>query len=33
VMATLLTGVTGSLPHIPTAAVGGSRMAHPGYAE
>ena len=33
VMATLLTGVTGSLPHIPTVAAGGSRMAHPGYAE
>ena len=33
VMATLLQGVTGSLPHIPTAAAGGSRVAHPGYAE
>ena len=33
VMATLLAGVTGSLPHIPTAAAGGSRVAHPGYAE
>jgi putative selenate reductase len=32
VMATLLMGVTGSLPHIPTAAAGGSRVAHPGYA-
>ena len=32
-MATLLAGVTGSLPHIPTAAAGGSRVAHPGYAE
>jgi hypothetical protein len=25
-MATLLAGVTGSLPHIPTAASGGSRV-------
>jgi len=33
VMATLLAGVTGSLPHIPTAAGGGSRISHPGYAE
>ena len=33
VMATLLAGVTGSLPHIPTASAGGSRVAHPGYAE
>jgi putative selenate reductase len=33
VMATLLAGVTGSLPQIPTAAAGGSRLAHPGYAE
>jgi putative selenate reductase len=33
VMATLLAGVTGSLPQIPTAAAGGSRVAHPGYAE
>ncbi len=33
VMATLLAGVTGSMPHIPTAAAGGSRVAHPGYAE
>ena len=33
VMATLLAGVTGSLPHIPTAAPGGSRVGHPGYAE
>jgi hypothetical protein len=32
-MATLLTGVTGSLPHIPTVAAGGSRVAHPGYTE
>jgi putative selenate reductase len=32
VMATLLAGVTGSLPHIPTAA-GGTRVAPPGYAE
>ena len=33
VMATLLTGVTGSLPHIPTAAAGGSRVAAPRFAE
>ena len=33
VMATLLAGITGSLPHIPTVAVGGSRISHPGYAE
>jgi len=33
VMATLLAGVTGSLPHIPTAAADGSRVAHPGFAE
>ena len=33
VMATLLQGVTGSLPHIPTAAAGGSRVARPVYAE
>ncbi len=33
VMMTLLAGVTGSLPHIPTAAAGGSRVTHPGYAE
>ncbi len=33
VMATLLAGVTGSLPHIPTAAAGGSRVAPPGCAE
>jgi hypothetical protein len=33
VMATLLAGVTGSLPQIPTAAAGGSRVAHPGCAE
>ncbi|HEX7399517.1 MAG TPA: FAD-dependent oxidoreductase, partial [Candidatus Limnocylindrales bacterium] len=32
-MATVLTGVTGSLPHIPTVAAGGSRVAHPGYTE
>jgi putative selenate reductase len=32
-MTTLLLGVTGSLPQIPTAAPGGSRVAHPGYAE
>jgi hypothetical protein len=29
VMATVLAGVTGSLPHIPTAAPGGSRVAPP----
>ena len=33
VMATLLAGITGSLPHIPTVADGGSRISHPGYAE
>ena len=33
VMATLLAGVTGFLPQIPTAAAGGTRVAHPGYAE
>jgi putative selenate reductase len=33
VMATLLAGVTGSLPHIPTAADGGTRVVHPGYTE
>jgi putative selenate reductase len=33
VMATVLAGVTGSMPHIPTAAAGGTRMAQPGYAE
>jgi len=34
VMATLLAGVTGSLPHMPTVADGvGTRVAHPGYAE
>ena len=33
VMATVLAGVTGSLPHIPTAADGGTRVVHPGYAE
>jgi putative selenate reductase len=32
VMATLLAGVTGSLPHIPVAGAGGSRVAHPDYA-
>ncbi len=31
-MATLLAGVTGSMPHIPTAAAGGSRVAAPGDA-
>ena len=33
VMATILAGVTGSLPHIPTAAEGGTRVAPPGQAE
>jgi putative selenate reductase len=33
VMATLLAGITGSQPHIPTAAGGGSRISHPGYTE
>jgi putative selenate reductase len=33
VMATVLVGVTGSLPQIPTAAAGGTRVAQPGYAE
>ena len=33
VMATLLAGVTGSLPHIPTAAAGGSRVAEPATPE
>jgi len=33
VMATLLAGITGSLPQIPMAAAGGSRVAHPGFAE
>ena len=33
VMATLLAGVTGSLPQVPTVAGGGTRVAHPGYAE
>jgi putative selenate reductase len=33
VMATLLAGVTGSLPHIPAAADGGTRVVHPRYAE
>ena len=28
-MATIMAGVTGSLPHIPTAAAGGSRVAPP----
>ncbi len=32
VMATLLAGVTGSLPHIPTAAAGGSRVRPPATA-
>ena len=29
VMATILAGVTGSLPHIPTATAGGTRVAAP----
>ncbi len=33
VMATLLAGVTGSMPHIPTAVAGGSRVARPELAE
>ena len=33
VMATVLAGVTVSLPHVPTAAAGGTRMAQPGYAK
>jgi putative selenate reductase len=33
VMATLLTGVTGSLPHIPTAAAAGSRVMPPATAQ
>jgi putative selenate reductase len=33
VMATILAGVTVSLPHIPTVAAGGTRVTHPGYAE
>ena len=33
VMATLLAGVTGSLPHIPTVGARGSRVAPPTYAE
>jgi hypothetical protein len=28
-MATIMAGVTSSLPHIPTAAAGGSRVAPP----
>jgi hypothetical protein len=28
-MATLLAGLTGSMPHIPTAGAGGSRVAQP----
>ena len=31
VMATILAGVTGSLPHIPTARPGGTRVAAPGF--
>lgn len=33
VMATLLAGLTGSMPHIPTAGAGGSRVARPRFAE
>jgi putative selenate reductase len=33
IMATLLAGVTVSLPHIPTVAADGTRVTHPGYAE
>jgi putative selenate reductase len=33
VMATVLAGVTGSLPHIPVASAGGSRIARPEAAE
>ena len=33
VMATLMAGVTGSLPHIPTVGARGSRVAPPTYAE
>ncbi len=33
VMATVLRGVSGSMPHIPVAAAGGSRIGHPGYAD
>ena len=33
VMATLLAGVTGSMPHIPTAGAGGTRVAPPELAE
>ena len=33
VMATLVAGVTGSLPHIPTAAAGGTRVAEPALAD
>jgi hypothetical protein len=32
-MATLLSGVTGSMPHIPTVVAGGSRVAPPELAE
>ena len=32
-MATLLAGVTGSMPHIPTAVAGGSRVARPGHTD
>ena len=33
VMFTLLTGVRGSLPHLPVMADGGTFVGHPGYAE
>jgi putative selenate reductase len=33
IMATLLAGISGSLPHLPTAADGGTRVTHPGYAD
>jgi len=33
VMATLMAGVTGSLPHVPTVTGGGTRVAPPTYAE
>jgi putative selenate reductase len=33
VMATILAGVTGSLPHVPTASPGGTRVAPPAIAE
>jgi putative selenate reductase len=33
VMHTLLAGVAGSMPHIPTKVEGGTLVAHPGYPE